>query len=295
MTRGRFVSTSVAKDKRLNELPIDSALVYVMTIPHLDRDGIIDGDPSVLWGTVCPRRRELLDEMERIILDWTYAGLVVRYETEEGTALWFSGFTKNQQGLRYDREAPSRFPLPSELNPDGDKPTPDEVRTNSGAMPDDVPPKFKYKYKYKGNGSPLSVDSPAPSTEQATATEYTARAKAMGLDAKQLRQNVDTLLDIVGKRALVDANPNDRDTTFILNDAKEAVLSLAPLGYGTPDMLKDLAESWQATNAWRKAPPTFRQLKEHASAVSSGVQPKVQTATNGWAGLNSDIPEYMKD
>jgi hypothetical protein len=155
----------------------------------------------------------------------------------------------------------------------------------------------KYKYKNKGENTPPLFDATSGAVPRVSvaAAEYTKRAKALGLDARQFRQNVDALLEIVGKRALVDANPDDRDTTFILNDAKEAVLSLAQLGYGAPDVLTELADSWMATNQWRHAPPTFRQLKEHASAVASGVQPKAQQATNGWAGLSSDIPEYMRD
>lgn len=169
MARGRFLSDSVAKDKRLNDLPLDAAFVYVMAIPHLDRDGIIDGDASVLWGTVCPRRRELLDQMDRIIVDWVAAGLVVRYATDEGDALWFPGFIKNQQGMNYGREAASRFNPPpgyvrtdiglvSEAAMTNSGPTPDEVRTNSGVSTAQVEVEVKVKDQVEGSSAAAAAD-----------------------------------------------------------------------------------------------------------------------------------------
>lgn len=112
MARGRFISESVAKDLRLNSLSVEAELVYLMTIPHLDRDGLIEGDPEILLGTVCPKRRQFLDMMDCIIGEWVKAGLVVLYDSQDGDVLWFKGFTKNQQGLRYERETPSKFAPP---------------------------------------------------------------------------------------------------------------------------------------------------------------------------------------
>jgi hypothetical protein len=48
MARGRFLSESVATDARLNGLSVEAELVYLMTIPHLDRDGLIEGDPNAV-------------------------------------------------------------------------------------------------------------------------------------------------------------------------------------------------------------------------------------------------------
>ncbi len=119
MARGRFVSESIAKDARLNSLSIEGQLLYLMAIPHLDRDGLIDGDPDVLWATICPKRRVFIDAMASFIDEWIAAKLVIRYGCDEGEVLWFCGFNKNQTGLRYDREAPSRFPPPpSGVNPE---------------------------------------------------------------------------------------------------------------------------------------------------------------------------------
>lgn len=126
MARGRFISESVATDARLNSLSVEAELVYLMAIPHLDRDGLIEGDPNVLWGKVCPKRRQFLDTMAVYIQEWAKAGLVLMYDSDNGPVLWFKGFVKNQLGLRYDRETPSKFPPPPQ----------NEVRQTSGKLPD---------------------------------------------------------------------------------------------------------------------------------------------------------------
>lgn len=129
MARGRMINETVATDKRLNSLSVEAELVYLKTIPHLDRDGLILGEPQLLWGQVCRRRPELRDAMEGIIEEWIEAGLVLQYEGDEDPILFFIGFSKNQQGLRYDRESASKFPEP-----------PGWKRTDSGLAPEEIPP-----------------------------------------------------------------------------------------------------------------------------------------------------------
>lgn len=152
MARGRMIAATVADDKRFNELPIDAALVYLMAIPQLDRDGLILGEPTTLWGQVCRRRVDLIPRMADIIAAWIAAELVTAYKTNDGdTVLYFTGFQKNQAMTHYDREASSRFPCPpgyvrtskglmSELVQPIENKSADEVRTNSGPTPDKVPP-----------------------------------------------------------------------------------------------------------------------------------------------------------
>lgn len=130
MARGRFLSESIATDARLNSLSVEAELAYLMTVPHLDRDGLIEGDPDVLWGKVCPKRRIFLDSMASFIQEWTKAGLVICYDTDDGLVLWFKGFAKNQLGLRYDRETPSRFAPPPNLS------SVDSLRQESGKVPE---------------------------------------------------------------------------------------------------------------------------------------------------------------
>jgi hypothetical protein len=112
MARGRFISTSIAEDDRLSRLSLTAELLYLKTIPHLDRDGMITGKAGALWGKVCPLREDLMPEMQKCIDEWIAVGLVIRMTTEKGPVLFFPGFLKNNTLLHYDRETPSQFPVP---------------------------------------------------------------------------------------------------------------------------------------------------------------------------------------
>ncbi len=143
MARGRMIASTVADDKRFNELPVDAALVYLMAIPQLDRDGLILGEPGVLWGQVCRRRADLMPRMEAIIKAWIAAELVTAYKNEDGdTILYFTGFQKNQAMTHYDREAASRFPCP-----------PGYARTAKGLVQDEVKRPVKgWRLEQNSNG-----------------------------------------------------------------------------------------------------------------------------------------------
>ena len=141
MARGRMIASTVADDKRFNELPIDAALIYLMAIPQLDRDGLILGEPGALWGQVCRRRSDLMPRMEAIVSAWLSSGLVTAYKNEDGdTILHFVGFQKNQAMTHYNREAASRFPCPPGYVRTDKGLVFEQVRTNSGPTPDEIPP-----------------------------------------------------------------------------------------------------------------------------------------------------------
>jgi hypothetical protein len=88
-------------------------LLYVLTIAHLDRDGLIDGTPAALAARVAPLRAELRDSAGAYINEWVDQGLVVRYQGERGRpVLFFKGFRRYQTNLDYARERASRYPPP---------------------------------------------------------------------------------------------------------------------------------------------------------------------------------------
>ena len=130
MAAGRFLSASVAEDERLNGLSVEAQMLYLMAIPHLDRDGLINGNASVFMGRVCPLRPELTAKAQSLIQEWVDTGLVLKYSTGEGTALWFKGFSKNNPLAHYHREKASRFVAP-----------PGYVRGDKGLIPEDAKPK----------------------------------------------------------------------------------------------------------------------------------------------------------
>jgi len=126
MANGRFLSKSVATDIALNSLSGPAREVYLMAIPHLDVDGIIAGNPDVLWAMTCPLL-PYRDRMPDIISEWIQTGLVIAYDSDTRPALFFKGFSKNQR-IRRDRESSSEFTIP-----------PGYVRDDSGQLYKDAP------------------------------------------------------------------------------------------------------------------------------------------------------------
>lgn len=133
MANGRFISRTIATDKRLSQLSIEAEYLFLKTLPHLDRDGLILAD--VLWATVTPRRPAMAAIIDELCQEWYRTGLAISYETDEGTIIYFPGFAKNQQGMRYDREGPSRYAPPPGMVRTVNGLTPELLRTNSGPTP----------------------------------------------------------------------------------------------------------------------------------------------------------------
>lgn len=113
-------------DDRLGQLSDGACLLYLLSIPHLDVEGRMDGDPGAVWGTVatCRRRRHphwTVQAVEGFLAEWQRttdedghpSPLVLWYCVRGHWVCEFLGFKKNQ-ALRADREAPSRFPAPPE-------------------------------------------------------------------------------------------------------------------------------------------------------------------------------------
>jgi len=140
MARGRMISTTIAEDVEFNGMGVEAQLMYLRTIPHLDRDGLINGHPFILFGKVAPLMPDLAMQAQAIIDEWVASGLVIRYASGKTIILFFKGFIKNQQGMRYDREGASTFPVP-----------PGYQRTTSGLIRTDKP---------NDNQTPPKLDEP---------------------------------------------------------------------------------------------------------------------------------------
>jgi len=171
MANGRFVSKSISYDERLNELSLLSHFLYVQCIPHLDRDGVLTGERGAIKAMAVPARDEIDHAIVAACVDeWKALELVTEYRSgRHGTALFFHGFHKNQVGMRYDRETPSRYDCPPgyqrtklALVPAGDFVTLDD----SGSTPDlnrtlTVQREVKLR-EGKGSEEKLSEEKPQP-------------------------------------------------------------------------------------------------------------------------------------
>lgn len=185
MARGRFLSTSVAEDDRLSKLSMVSELLYLKTIPHLDRDGMISGKPGALWGKVCPLREELMPEMQKAIDEWIAVGLVIRMATDTGPVLFFPGFLKNNNLLHYDRETPSKFPVP-----------PGYERTDMGLIPEGA------EQKKKPTRKPKEAQVPPSSNGNGAHVNDLVNDKVMDLSPKgeeQVEVKVEVKVEVQGE------------------------------------------------------------------------------------------------
>lgn len=126
MARARMVSTDASIDPELNSVTLASMALYLLTIPHLDRDGLIDANPVRLAAQAAPLRSELRDGAGLLINEWIEAGLVQRYPGSRNQfVLFFKGFRKHNR-FEYRKDRPSELPPP-----------PGWTRTEFGLVPDD--------------------------------------------------------------------------------------------------------------------------------------------------------------
>lgn len=126
MARARMLSTDASIDPELNSLTLESMTLYLLTIAHLDRDGLIDANPMRLTAQAAPLRPELRDRAGALINEWIEAGLVVRYPIGRNQyAIFFKGFRKHNR-FEYSKDRPSELPPP-----------PGWTRTKFGLVPED--------------------------------------------------------------------------------------------------------------------------------------------------------------
>ena len=165
MPDGRFVSKSISTNEQLAGVSWQADLFFGKCIPHLDVEGRLTGNPQLLKSIVVPLRSEIMadaiPELLRELGDARDAEgipLVRWYEVGTQRVLAFPGFRGQQKGMKPDREAASRLPGPADTRArflagepfartssadtsDTSGATPEEVRTDSGVSPDEVPRK----------------------------------------------------------------------------------------------------------------------------------------------------------
>ena len=180
MSNGRFLSKSIANDDKLTDLSLLAYCLYLSVVPHLDKDGILDGRAKAIKGQCVPLRDEFtVDVIEQCIAEWVDVGLVDHYASGRHTAIWFHGFSKNQTGQAwYHKERDSRFDAPPgyERGPNGliridiihSGVTPELVQSNAGVVPELVP-----------TNSDLSISTRSRSSTRATEAQAQAQ-KGLG-------------------------------------------------------------------------------------------------------------------
>lgn len=134
MARGRMLNKRISLNKKVNTMSDRAQLLYTWAIAHLDKNGVIHGDPIVVKSTVIPRRDDITsDDVESYIREWVAADLVIWYEHEDDQWLQFPTFADNQTGMRADREPDTGNPVYTTM--------PEDCRKIAGSYPEDIPPK----------------------------------------------------------------------------------------------------------------------------------------------------------
>lgn len=275
VARGRFISDSIATDARLNSLSVEAELVYLMAIPHLDRDGLIEGDPDVLWGKVCPKRRVFLDGIATFIQEWATAGLVLMYDTDNGPVLWFKGFAKNQTGLRYDRETPSKFPPPPECGVH-----PAELRQPSGNCRAEV--EVKDQVEDQG-GEDAAAPPPAPPQTLDDEIEFQTAPPLPERPLTPQQEMYAAICEALGWDYHI---ITDRNKVRVAQTVK----LLTKSGYAVADIRRFMTEIWFADWRWVKhrSYPTLTQLREEIGktrSVVADVSPPKQKGIQGYRAM----------
>lgn len=174
VARGRFVSRSIATSEQLAAVPLLADYLFRACIPFLDVAGRMTGNPALIKSQVVPLRDEIdsrvLPELLRSLsaaTDHEGIPLVFWYEINGIKVLEFPKFSAHQQGLRTDREAPSKLPprngMEKLLHLDG--PTPAVGGSNSGVGP------AQEKLKWKVNGSEDQLPPPPAGARASVAAE----------------------------------------------------------------------------------------------------------------------------
>lgn len=140
MAKGRFITSDITKDKKINDLSDDtSRLGFTWLVTFADREGRTFGDPALVRSMLFPRRDDIsLEQMEAYLQEWHDAGLICWYEAKGDKWIEFPNFDKHQK-LRKDREAPSNIPEPGWSN-SGPTPEQDRVKLKDIKLEEGIPP-----------------------------------------------------------------------------------------------------------------------------------------------------------
>lgn len=204
MPEGRFVSRGIAHSEQLAAVPLEADFLFTRCIPHLDRDGRMSGNPTIIKAMVCPLRPEITPgSIPDLVRTLSGVGLVRWYECDGKQILEFPKFAAHQKGMKYDREAASRYPafdskccidLTTQTENHKSGPNPDEVRTRSGSSPPklslsevEVKETDTLSNESGGNEPAAIVDNPPPVGTTETASPGELRAgDLMGMCRKLL-------------------------------------------------------------------------------------------------------------
>ena len=318
MARGRMISTEIAEDEEFNEMSIDSQFMFIRTIPHLDRDGLIAGNPILLHAKVAPLLQQYGTKMESIINEWINSGFVIRYSDGKKDVLFFKNFSKHQNGMRYDREAVSQFsPPPGYVRTEdglvalSDESAPVDKKTlpdsNSGNSPADirsladefhveveVEVEDKVEDKEKTSQSPIGVVLPEPVTEvilsnpqqQTAILEQKPEPKAKVTKTPAEKKQADARV-----KQVIDAFVKARGSSKGINYAQEGMFAKKIVtDYGTDDYESLVIETFQ----WLKKDDFWKNKPLGLATIFKNIEAYQRYKNRGGSAVNGSSSGVLK-
>lgn len=245
-----MVNASISDDEAFNEMSIDAQFMFMRTLPHLDRDGLITGNTALLWSKVAPLLPNYSTKMATIIQEWISNGFVIRYQDGKQKVLFFVNFRKNQTGMRYEKEAPSQF-----------APPPNHKRTRSGIVPTD--------------------DGGAPTAQKTTVELSTELVRTNSVVSRCELEDQDQVEEeekgcVSTTRACESANsttlPPPSDPAYEL-EMKQTFALMAKWDKGKPKPIRVRVSSAQAAIVAAESPPVELPSVKPADPLPTTVQP----------------------
>jgi hypothetical protein len=271
MPDGRFVSRGISQSEQLAAASFEADYLFGRCIPHLDRDGRMSGHPALVKSQACPLRKEITEAMiPDLLRTLAGLGLVKWYEADGKQVLEFPKFRLHQKGMKYEREAESRFP-PSTY--DGSI---DLGATYSGGGPDQVPPKVSEVKVSEVEEQPL-VELPVPATSVVPVNG--GRPRTFGA----IKDHLSGVLDDVREGRIARLKADEMRTIQaelvfaywqVETGHERAILDdkrLNRLKRCLKENSGDVHELLYAVDGWRKD-PTFKGLADKENRVLDGIE-----------------------
>ena len=267
MANGRMITKDICGDKRINLLSSDtSRLAFTWLVPFCDREGRTHGDPAMVRSMLFPRRQDVsIEQMESIIIEWACLGLIVWYEANGDLWIWFPGFDKNQPGLRKDKEAPSKIPVPNEEGTE-------LVRKRYGISTDKVPLKGKEENGIEGK----RMDAPPPSTPPAEEPQSPFDCLQAVLEGKGVlasgAEDVKYINDLITSGVIPEDLRQGIDWRVEHNDGKAVVRVSQVVGPAKTARAKRLQENRNGNGKAKPAVPTEAEEAAKAAAMREKIR-----------------------
>lgn len=109
MANRRMISKGICTSEQVNNLSLESALLFTWLIPHADDDGRLKGSAASVRGNVFPMKEFTVDDVEKMLQEIQKQGLIWRWSDDDGIYIEFPKWLVHQK-IRRDRYTSSELP-----------------------------------------------------------------------------------------------------------------------------------------------------------------------------------------